>query len=174
MLPARVIKYDRTNNRVQVQLLITMITTQGIQVSRPQIASIPVMLFGGGGYFLSFNINTGDLGWVLANDRDISLLLQKYQEAPPSTFRIHNISDGVFVPDIMTGYNIAEEDATSAVLQNLSGTIKISLQSDRIKLTAPLVEVTGDLQVDGEIIGSGGITISGGIGNSINVNGNMR
>src|SRR5690606_25288370 len=152
MLPARVIKYDRTNNRVQVQLLITMITTQGIQVSRPQIASIPVMLFGGGGYFLSFNINTGDLGWVLANDRDISLFLQKYQEAPPSTFRIHNFSDGVFVPDIMTGYNIAEEDATSAVLQNLSGTIKISLQSDRIKLTAPLVEVTGDLQVDGEII----------------------
>jgi hypothetical protein len=174
MLPARVIKYDRTTNRVQVQLLITLITTQGIQVSRPQIASIPVVLFGGGSYFLSFNLNTGDLGWVLANDRDISLFLQSYKEAPPNTFRINNFSDGVFIPDIMTGYTISEEDSNNAVLQNLDGTIKISLQPNRIKLTAPLVEITGDLQVDGAINGLGGFSISGGIGNSILATGNLR
>lgn len=162
MLPARVIKYDRTTNRVQVQLLITLITTQGIQVSRPQIASIPVMLFGGGNHFLSFSLNTGDLGWVLANDRDVSLFLQSYQESPPNTFRINNFSDGIFIPDIMTGYTISEEDSGNAVLQNKDGTIKISLQPDRIKLTAPLVEVTGDLQVDG------------GIGNTITCIGDLR
>lgn len=174
MLPARIIKYDRTSNRVQVQLLITLITTQGLQVSRPQIASIPVMLFGGGGYFLSFNLNPGDLGWVLANDRDISLFLQKYQEAPPNTYRINNFSDGVFIPDIMTGYTIAEEDSGNAVLQNLDGTIKISLQPDRIKLTASLVEITGNLQVDGEINGLSGFNVSGGVGNTITATGDLR
>lgn len=174
MMPAQVIKYDRTTNRVQVQLLITMITTQGLQVSRPQIASIPVMIFGGGGYFLSFNLNTGDLGWVLANDRDISLFLQNYRESPPNTFRINNFSDGVFIPDIMKGYNISSDDQSNAVFQNLDGTIKISLQPDRIKLTAPLVEITGDLQVDGAINGSGGFNISGGIGNTIVSTGNLR
>lgn len=188
MLPAKVIAYDRTTNRVQVQLLIAMVTTDGKQISRSQIASIPVMVFGGGNFFLSFPLNTGDLGWVLANDRDISLFLQNYQESAPNTARIHNFSDGVFIPDIMKGYTIASEDANSVVLQNLDGTIKISLLSDRIKLTAPLVEITGDLQVDGEIttpglipltIASplnaiGGVSISGGVGNSLTVTGDER
>lgn len=188
MLPAKVINYDRTSNRVQVQLLIAMVTTQGTQVSRPQIASIPVMVFGGGNFFLSFPLNPGDIGWVLANDRDISLFLQTYQEAAPNTFRINNFSDGVFVPDIMHGYTIASEDDNSVVLQNLDGTIKISLQSDRIKLTAPLVEITGGLQVDGVITGEGisaltinapvvaqqGLTVSGGSPNALLVTGEVR
>lgn len=188
MLPAQVISYDRTTNRAQVQLLIAMVTTQGFQVSRPQIASIPVMVFGGGNYFLSFPLVTGNLGWVLANDRDISLFLQTYKEAAPNTYRINNFSDGVFIPDIMTGYTIADEDENSVVIQSLDGTRKISLQSDRIKLTAPLVEITGGLQVDGVVTGVGagaitinspvvmteGVTISGGVGNALMVTGNER
>jgi len=188
MMPAKVIKYDRDENRVQVQLLIAMVTTAGVQVSRAQIASIPVMVLGGGNFCLSFPINPGDLGWVLANDRDISLFLQNYQEAPPNTARIHNFSDGVFVPDVMHGYTIASEDEDAVVLQNLDGTIKISLQSDRIKLTAPLVEITGDLQVDGDITTPGlapltlampvimtdGLDISGGGANSLTVTGDER
>jgi hypothetical protein len=155
MLPASVINYDRATNRVQVQLLINLVTTTGQQVPRSQLASIPVMIFGGGGFFLSFPLNTGDLGWVLANDRDISLFLQNYQQSAPNTFRMNSFSDGVFVPDIMKGYTINSEDANSVVLQNLDGTIKMSLLSDRIKLTAPLVEITGGLQVDGVITGEG-------------------
>ena len=49
MLPATVIAYDRATNRVQVQLSIAVVTTTGAQISRPQIASLPVMLLGGGG-----------------------------------------------------------------------------------------------------------------------------
>ena len=188
MLPAQVIKYDREANRVQVQLLIMLVTTDGQQVPRPQIASIPVMVFGGGNFFLSFPLNPGDLGWVLANDRDISLFLQTYQQAAPNTFRINNFADSVFVPDIMHGYTIASEDTNSVVLQNLDGTIKISLLPDRIKLTAPLVEITGGLQVDGVITGEGlssltfnspiiatqGVTISGGSPNALMVTGDAR
>lgn len=188
MLPAKVIKYDRDQNRVQVQLLIAMVTTAGSQVSRPQLASIPVMVFGGGNFLISFPLNPGDLGWVLANDNDISLFLQNYQESAPNTSRIHNFSDGVFIPDIMKGYTIAEEDENSVVLQNISGTIKISLLSDRIKLTAPLVEITGGLQVDGTITApglstltisspldaTGGLSVSGGGVNALTVTGNER
>jgi hypothetical protein len=188
MLPAKVIAYDRITNRVQVQLLISIITTDGNIIPRSQIASLPVLQLGGGGFFLSFNLNTGDLGWVLANDRDISLFLQNYEQAAPNSARIKNFADGLFIPDIMTGYDIAPEDASSVVLQNLDGTIKISLQSDRIKLTAPLVEITGGLQVDGVIssegsnpltinsplIANNGISISGGGTNSLTVTGNER
>lgn len=188
MLPAKVIAYDRTTNRVQVQLMIAMVTTADVQVSRAQIASIPVMVFGGGGFVLSFPLNTGDLGWVLANDRDISLFLQTYNETAPNTGRIHNFSDGVFVPDIMHGYTINSEDENSVTLQSVDGTMRISLLPDRIKLTAPLVEITGGLQVDGVVTGIGsspliinspvqmtqGVSISGGVGNTLTVTGDER
>lgn len=148
MLPARVIAYDRKNNRVQVQLLIAMVTTSGAQVSRPQVASLPVLLLGGGGFFLSFNISEGDLGWVIANDRDISLFLQNYKEAAPNTGRVKNFSDGVFIPDIMTGYTIGTDDTNNAVLQNLDGTVKISFGPDKITVTAPTVSVIASTEAD--------------------------
>ena len=143
MLPAKVIAYDRTTNRVQVQLLIAVVTTGGAQISRPQIASLPVLLLGGGGFFMSFNLNEGDLGWVIANDRDISLFLQTYSQTAPNTARIKNFSDGIFVPDIMTGYTIAPEDSGNAVLQSLDGTVKITLDTGVINISAPLVTIEG-------------------------------
>ena len=88
MLPAQVIAYDRTTNRVQVQILITILTTDGSQVPRPQVASLPVLIMGGGGFTISFPIKEGDFGWVLANDRDISLFLQNYSQTIAFSFLI--------------------------------------------------------------------------------------
>jgi hypothetical protein len=135
-LPAQVIEYDRTSNRVQVQLLISLISTDGVAVPRPQIASIPVMVVGGGGFLLSFPITTGDLGWVIANDRDISTFLQTYTQSTPNTNRIKQFSDGVFMPDIMRGYTISSDNADAVVLQNLSGTVSIALGSDGVTINA--------------------------------------
>lgn len=169
MLPAEVISYDRTNNRVQVQLLIAVVSTGGAQISRPQIASIPVLLLGGGDFFMSFNLNPGDLGWVIANDRDISLFLQTYSQAAPNTGRIKSFSDGVFIPSVMTGYTIAGGDLGKAILQNLDGTVKITLETGKITISAPLVEIDGynpsiitptggTLAVIGNITATGSIT----------------
>jgi hypothetical protein len=169
MLPAKVISYDRTTNRVQVQLMIAVVTTQGAQISRPQLASIPVLLLGGGGYFLSFPLKEGDLGWVVANDRDISLFLQNYSETAPNTGRIKSFSDGVFIPSVMTDYTIGGDDADNAVLQSTDGTVKITLGTGKITISAPLVEIDGynpsliippggTLAVIGDITATGDIT----------------
>lgn len=174
MLPAKVIRYDRTANRVQIELLIAILTTDGSQIPRPQIASLPVLLLGGGGYMLNFPLNEGDLGWVLANDRDISLFLQTYTQSPPNTSRIKNFSDGLFIPDVMRGFTIDGEDEGNAVLQSIDGSIRIALWPDKVKITAPSLEVEGDLIVSGEINGSGGLVISGGVLNAVTVTGNMR
>jgi len=135
MLPARVLAYDRTANRVQVELMIAMVSTSGTQVSRAQIANIPVINFGGGGYILNFPLTVGDLGFVLANDRDISLFLQNYSESPPNTYRVKSFSDGVFIPSVLSGYSVTGEDG-NAVLQNLNGTVKLSLSSTAIKMSS--------------------------------------
>ena len=146
MLPAKVINYDRATNRVQVELLITLITTGGAQVPRPQIASLPVLILGGGGYMISFPLNSGDLGWVSANDRDISLFLQSYAQSPPNTERVKNFSDGLFIPDAMTGYTIDGADSDSLVIQNKSGTEKVTLGTAGIKVESAVeVEVTAPL-----------------------------
>lgn len=173
MLPAKVVAFNREENRVQVQPLIALLTTDNTVVSRAQYASLPVMQLGGGGFVLSFNLVPGNLGWIKASDRDISLFLQTYQESKPNTNRLHSFSDAVFIPDVMTGYNISEEDSGNAVLQNLSGTVKISLGIGKIKIAAPIVEIdstspmivnapittwTGNLNVIGNITATGSIT----------------
>lgn len=148
MLPAQVIKYDRITNRVQVQLMITVVTTSGAQVARPQIASLPVLLLGGGGFFLGFNLNPNDLGWVIANDRDISLFLQTYQQTAPNTGRIKSFSDGLFIPSVMTGFTIAGGDSNNTVLQSLDGSIKITLGSGAVSVSAPTVNVTASVKLN--------------------------
>ena len=171
MLPAQVIAYDRSTNRVQVQLLIAVVTTRGMQISRPQLASLPVLVLGGGGFMMNFNLEEGDLGWVLANDRDISIFLQSYEESAPNTARVKNFADGLFIPDIMKGYTIAPGDiaAGAAVLQSVDGTVKITLQTGKITISAPLVEIDnfnpttitpagGIFQIVGAIQATGAIT----------------
>lgn len=168
MLPARVLAYDRTANRVQVELLIAMISTSGQQVSRAQIANIPVINIGGGGYILNFPLKTGDLGFVMANDRDISLFLQSFAESPPNTRRVKNFADGVFIPSVLTNYDVTGED-NNMVLQSLDGTVKISLASDHITIKAPvsvtidtpLTTITGKLVVNNLMKTLGGLAVYG-------------
>lgn len=155
MMPARVIAFDRTSNRAQVQPLIMVVTTEGELVRRAPVASVPVFQIGAGGFILNYNLEPGDLGWIKASDRDISLFLQAYNEAPPNTFRLHKFSDAVFFPDVMTGYTISEEDQEegSVVLQTLDGSQRLAIWSDRVKITssteviidAPLTTTTVDL-----------------------------
>jgi hypothetical protein len=167
MLPARVISYDRTMNRAQVQPMIAVLTTDNSQISRAPIASVPVLNLGGGGILLNFKISAGDLGWILANDRDISLFLQSYDESKPNTLRKNSFSDSLFIPHIMTGYNTVD-DGELLSIQNLDGTVRIGVLADKIKITAPL-----GLEVDGPIAATGGISVTGGSGFSVTGNFNM-
>lgn len=180
MLPARVVAFNRTTNRVQVQILIKQLTTTGELVSRQQVASIPVFQIGGGDFILNFPLNPGDLGWIKAADRDISLFLQSYEETGPNSLTLHSFDNSVFFPDVMRGFTIDAEDASNVVLQTLDGSCRVAIWSDRVKVTAPLIvldapdtHVTGNLRVDGNISGgddgSGNMTVNG----NITVTGNV-
>ncbi len=142
MLPARVVSYDRANNRALVVPMVKVLTTDNRLIGRAQIASVPVMQFGGAGVALSFNLVAGDLGWIKANDRDISLILQFYDDGAPNTLRKHSFQDAIFIPDVMHGMDIAIEDAGNAVLQTLDGSIKIAIWPDRLKLAAGALSMT--------------------------------
>lgn len=142
MLPARVVAFDRARNRVQVQPLIRIVGTNGETLSRAQIIDIPVQQIGGGGFVLLFPLSPGNLGWIKANDRDISLFLQSWQESPPNTFRKHSFSDAVFIPDVMTGWTLSGDDAARAVLQSTDGNVRVSLGAADLVLTVGEASVT--------------------------------
>lgn len=194
MLPAQVVAFNRTTNRVQVQPLIAVLTTNNTLVTRPQIASIPVFQIGGGGAVLNFNLNPGDLGWILASDRDISVFLQGYAASPPGTQRMADFADSLFIPNVMTGFTINPEDTNNAVLQSIDGTKRISIWPDKIKttvtdgtntatweITSTQVTITalnglvvnGPMTVTGLLDTTGGLTASGSGSTPINITGNV-
>jgi len=143
-LPAKVIAYNAATNRAQVQPQIVQVTTGNEQVPRAQVASVPVAQWGAGGFVLYFPVKTGDTGWLIASDRDISIYKQTYKQSAPNTNRLHTFEDGWFLPDtLLNGVTIASEDTGNAVLQNDAGTVKIALWSDLIKIIAPAVGIGG-------------------------------
>lgn len=159
MLPCIVIAYDRLTNRATVKPLIRKLKTDNTLKDRQQIASVPCLNIGGGNAVLSFNIIPGDIGWIKASDRDISLFLQSMEEAGPNTLRIHDFGDGLFIPDKFRNWTLAEEDEAFCVLQTTDGLNRIALWDDRIKITTPILEVDAvNANFSGKITAVGLIT----------------
>lgn len=168
MLPASIVSYDRDTNRAVVQPMVAMLSTDGVSVPRAQIQGIPVLLLGGGGHMLSFNLKAGDFGWIAANDRDISLFMQSFTATAPNTLRFHSFEDAMFIPDAMRGYTINGEDDENVVLQTLDGKYRIAVWDSKIKITADqsFVEVD-DAQITVQALNinlNGNVTSNGGPG----------
>lgn len=137
MLPATIVTYNRTGNVAVVQPAIHMLTNDKQLVERASIAMVPVLAIGGGNCFLNFPLVAGSKGWIKASDRDISVYMQNQTASGPNTNRVHSFEDGLFIPDVMSGMVINEEDENCTVLSTIDGTMRISLGDGRIKVTTP-------------------------------------
>ena len=71
------------------------------------------------------------------------MFLQSYKEAVPNTARKHNFADAVFLPDMMTGFNIDGEDTDKLTIQKDDGSVKITLSDVAIKMKAPMIDLEG-------------------------------
>ncbi|WP_127958845.1 Gp138 family membrane-puncturing spike protein [Serratia microhaemolytica] len=132
-LPAVVISYDREKNLAMVKPLISRLTTAGDPVERPTIASIPVLSLGGGGISVTFPLKSGDLGWIEASDRDISLFMQSKASSRPNTLRLHEFSDARFIPDVFNRYTLPSHADDEAIIQHTNGTTFIGISGNRIR-----------------------------------------
>lgn len=136
MLPCRVISYDRTNNTAVVQILVKIVLTGGEQ-ERAQVGPVPVFVAGGGNYVISFPLKPGDLGWLIANDRDITKFRESLDMAAPGTYRTHSFNDGVLFPDPIRNFTTDGED-TNMVIQSMDGTQRISMGDNQLHITHPV------------------------------------
>ena len=135
MLPAVVVSYDPAKNRATLQPLVMIGTTDGSKKPRARIENIPVFRYGAGGFFQRFPVKAGDFGWIKANDRDISLVLQRGgQQDWPNTKRRHNFSDAMFYPDTIKDWVVSGADLEAMTLQSLDGNSVVSIAQDAIEL----------------------------------------
>lgn len=135
MLPATVVSYDPVSNRAVIKPLVMIGTTDGAKRSRAQVANIQVFRYGAGGFFQRYPVKPGDFGWLKANDRDISLVLQRGGlEDWPNTKRRHNFSDAMFYPDTIKDWVVAGVDTDAMTLQSLDGLSVVSIAADNIEV----------------------------------------
>lgn len=155
MLPATVIAVSADRAFATVQPLVMVQGTDGTLLPRPQYARVAVGAYGAGNFVMSFPLAPGDLGWIEASDRDISLYLQNNKAAGPNTNRLHSFSDGVFWSDKARQWTLNDSDASAAVWQSLDGSIKVTLGADKVHivhptailLEAPLIELNAGDQL---------------------------
>lgn len=174
-LPCRVMDYDRVANRATVRpaIMSTVRSTEStdlIRKNRVSYPDIPVLSLGAGGFHISFPVKKGDLGWIYACDRDISLFLQSLTEQPAGLDGAsHKFSDAIFIPDVFSKYTINEEDEGALVIQSTSSATRVSIREDNIKITAPvkvqidtpLTEILHDLTVSGNTILKQNLSVTG-------------
>lgn len=171
MLPATVVSYDRAANVATVRPLIALLTTGGAQVQRAQLAQVPVLALGGGGFVINFPLQPGDRGWIEASDRDISLFLQSGGDAPPNTLRLHSFEDGRFVPDVFAAFDVSDVAEDAMTIQSTDGAVRLELSPAAIKMTAPEVTIdTDQFTVNGPSLLNGDVETVGTLtNNGVNV-----
>lgn len=150
MLPAKVLSYDRATNVATVQPLIAVLTTDGQRVDRASVARVPVLALGGGGFLINFPLQPGDLGWIEASDRDISLYMQSLGDSQPNTFRLHSFEDGRFIPDMLRNFELDDVAEDAMTIQSANGLSRVEISASRVRLKTPEVLIdTNQMTVNG-------------------------
>jgi Phage protein Gp138 N-terminal domain len=170
MIPAQVVSYDRAKNLATVKPLIMRVDIDDNKHSRFTLSQIPVMSMGGGGFHINFPLVAGDIGWIFAADRDIDTFLQTLTESDPPTGRLHTFEQGMFIPDVFYKYTINAADSASMVIQTTDGSTRVSISKGKISITAPTsvtvtapnVNVAGNLVISGMTSANGGFNATGG------------
>ena len=169
MVPAKVVSYDRASNTATVQPMLMLVDMNENTRSRGQISELPVFSFGGGGFHINFPLKPGDLGWMIAADRDISLFMKNLEEARPTTLRRHKFNDGWFIPDVFRKYTIDGADTNAMVIQSTDGKTRISISDGKVDITAPtsvtvttpIATFSKDVHIKGNVLIDQNLNVTG-------------
>lgn len=137
------VTYDQNNNATYVNL--------------PILGDVPIVFPGAGGFVLTFPIAVGDEVLVIFASRCIDDWWQSGGIGKPIEMRMHDLSDGFAIPGPKSQPNVIPNiSSTSVQLRNKAGTTFIDIDaSGNVNITAPTVNITGNLVVSGEVTGNG-------------------
>jgi len=141
MIPAIVMSYNRSTNRVNVRPAITLIDQQNRTIPRNPILNLPVDQPGGGGFIINFPLKIGDLGYIIAGDRDPTNYLINGQQARPASEIFKQFAFGVFRPAPLNNYTISSGDQENLVIQSIDGSTKLTLSQNTITINAQNINI---------------------------------
>lgn len=168
---------------VDVRPLVNQIDGNGNAVPHGTVYGLPWSRLQGGDSAVVVDPVVGDLGYVVASDRDISAVKSTRARANPGSHRDFDIADGIYAGAVLTvapaqylvfteaGVRLVDRNGNSVVLSSTGTTITdsvgnvVSMAAGGITLTpvAPMpVTVMGNLIVQGNIELSGAFEAIGG------------
>lgn len=123
-LPGKVISYDATKQTAAIQVCVQakVLSKDGVwsDLVLSPCEDVPVCFPGGGGFTMTFPIAAGDEGIITFAARCIDGWFQQGGSQPQAELRMHDPSDGMFIPGIRS---------QPRKLGNVS-TTKVQLRSD--------------------------------------------
>ena len=154
-LPARVLKFNASDNTVQIELMENELKRDGVSVVLPPLDDVPVQFFRGGNFVITTPIKAGDFGLCVFAERCIDRWFANASKSEPLDFRLHDYSDGFF----LTGFS-----PRPAAVKNvdLDGVCMRTLDKGTyIKLTSGKILIKGDIEQVGNYIQTGNKTLKG-------------
>lgn len=157
-----------------IQALVTDKTGTGKFVTLPLCVDVPVQFIGSRDWFMTFPMKKGDEGLLIFSCRCIDAWWQSGGVQPQAELRMHDLSDGFFIPGLRSNAKkISGINTQFPELRNVDGSIKIqaTLTGWRVQGT---LEVTGPLMLGGVIQSlegeqyAGDITTTGEIVSGVN------
>ena len=155
-MPGQVISYNAEQQTVVVQPTIQgqQLSPQGVwsNFTFKPCSDCPVIFPSGGGFTTTFPIAAGDEGVLIFASRCIDAWWQNGGVQPQADIRMHDPSDGFFIPGARSQPNkLANVSTNSVQLRSADGTVKLDVGASKITSTAGNSSVTVDSAGDTEI-----------------------
>lgn len=161
-MPAILQKYDATKLTCQAQPAIqAQVRSSSGSISNqtlPLLVDCPVVFPGGGGYVLTFPLAANDEGLIIIASRCIDAWWQNGGIQPQAELRMHDLSDGFFLPGVFSVPRVPSNIATDRVqLRSNDGSCSISLESGHVcEIIAPGgIKMTGPVSITGDVTATG-------------------
>jgi len=151
-LPGKVVKYDPSTQKADVQPLIKerYADENGAMQARelPVIPAVPVQFPGAGGYRITFPVNVGDTGLIVFSEASLDKWLVSGGTVDPADDRRHDLTDAVFLPGLRDfGHALASAPTDRATFGKDDGL--------QIHITPSLVNVGSNSPADLEFAALG-------------------
>lgn len=130
-------------------------------VTLPLLLDCPVVFPSGGGFTLTFPIKEGDECLVVFSSRCIDSWWQSGGVQVQAEMRMHDLSDGFVIVGPRSQTKLLPAiSANDVQLRNEDGTSFVSITpSGEVKVTAPIITVTGEVTVNGNLTVTGTTTV---------------
>lgn len=186
-IPGIIVSFDPGNQWAEVQPAIKTIFTTSGAVDLPLCVDVPVMFPSGNRFFITWPVFPGDECLLFFSQRCIDLWALEGDTQEPDDYRTHDMSDGIaFVgmnslPLVIEDFQMDGIDVRSplresyvkvkdntievhaSVLVDVKAPDIVATATNKIKMTAPIIELNGEVRHTGNYVQIGGTSTHDGV-----------